>query len=173
MSLDFGTLPEWLSGIGTVGTLLIAVRVLSRERAERRADELERRAREWEREARQARLVTYWVPEEGKYGTPQVIVSNASENPVFDFSILLHREVIGSRRSIPPGQVEFPVNDAVEARELVLAFTDAEGRRWKRREHRLAKADPPPRSGAPAWWEDLQVSLGDHQRERRSRWWRW
>lgn len=50
--LDWGSVPDWLAGVGTVGTLAVAVRVLSREASDRRKQgEFARSA-----QARQVRL---------------------------------------------------------------------------------------------------------------------
>jgi hypothetical protein len=52
-TIDFGSLPDWLSGVGTVGALLLTYALLRRELDARR-DEVNDRRRA------QARLVTVW-----------------------------------------------------------------------------------------------------------------
>jgi hypothetical protein len=91
--LDWGALPDWLSGIGTVAAFFIALILLGKElNARKSAEEDRRRA--------QARLITIWWkrvvdPETGEIvepGSPDdnhfcMFVKNSSQEAVYDCSL--------------------------------------------------------------------------------------
>ncbi|RLP88208.1 hypothetical protein EAD89_17535 [Micromonospora sp. BL4] len=145
--VDWGSVPDWFGGLGTVGTLLFGVLSLRRElRARRREDRAAL--------ARQARLLSSTTRTEGK-GVLRVRVANDSDGPVFDLAAtpVVHTGDPGpGGRRVPVATVTGPVDrlDGGAAAELFinvdrsvdlsgyasatvqLCFTDQQGNRWRR-----------------------------------------
>lgn len=147
-SMPAGELAEWLSAIGTVGSLALGVWLVGREAARRRN--------------RQSRLISAWATEvhpqrsENDWGTPiaslsgassiEVTARNGSESPVYDFTVTVHHDyssTSGSTASevliLPPGQtvvwVDFailPPGGLAGLPRVSASFTDENGVRWKR-----------------------------------------
>lgn len=148
--IDWGTFPDYLSGIGTVGTLAVALWVLTRELDDRR-----------DRDAAQARLVT--VDAETASGdVVPVRVTNHSSEPIIGLEVeevswvpphgpdvrwRVPPSIMGARSSAsvtPPGEslwvpVEF-VNAAGERQGIRVpgavtvrfSFHDSRGLTWSR-----------------------------------------
>ncbi|GAB3939959.1 hypothetical protein [Micromonospora vulcania] len=145
--IDWGSVPDWFGGLGTVGTLLFGVLSLRRElRARRREDQAA--------QARQARLVSTTTRTEGK-GVLRVRVANDSDGPVFDLvatPVVHSGDPAPGGRRVPEATVTGPVDrlDGGTAAELFIAvdrsidltgyasatvqlcFTDQQGNRWRR-----------------------------------------
>jgi hypothetical protein len=158
----YGTLPDWLAALGTLGAFFAGLRLLRKELEARREDVEDRRRA-------QARLVAAWTdyqPVPGMLGPPIAtpphehvfFVRNGSEEPVYDVSVTMvakdspfagdpeaaRREdggleagAVGAYFSlVPPGEC---IRNTIPA-EIVpgpyppcsLSFTDAQERRWKR-----------------------------------------
>src|SRR6266508_3217434 len=138
ISVGSGTLPDWLAGIGTVGTLFFTLVLLLREIRSRRSG--------------QARLVAAWVKEAEDPSRPSpvlsVIVRNGSTEPVYHVWVAWYDDVAHDERGGKPGDrifqmkclpplTELPSEGKVPARMghlplLTIEFTDASGRRWRR-----------------------------------------
>lgn len=145
--IDWGSVPDWFGGLGTVGTLLFGVLSLRREiRARRREDRAAR--------ARQARLISTTARIQGG-GVLRVRVANDSDGPVFDLvaTPVVHTGPPGpGGRRVPVATVTGPVDrlDGGTSAELFvtvdrsvdltghasatveLRFTDQQGNRWRR-----------------------------------------
>jgi hypothetical protein len=160
---NWGTVPDWIAGIGTAGAFGTTALVLKRESDDRRT----RLNYERSEQARRVRLGPIESgPASGKRGihaTRHFVIkaTNASEDAIHDFSLELHvpneyevldrREARAAAEVVAVGQVvplEFTVtipwrdaNDhtipTVPVRAS-LAFTDMTGQRWIRdHTHRL------------------------------------
>jgi hypothetical protein len=92
--VEYGTLPDWLAGAGTVGALAVALFLLSQDlRARREVEEDRRRA--------QASRVVCWLESAEDVSEPlpggvmarigarhlEVVLHNGSEEPVFDCQV--------------------------------------------------------------------------------------
>jgi hypothetical protein len=154
--VEYGTLPDWLAGAGTVGALAVALVLLAHDLRARREVEEDRR---WA----QAGRVVCWlesvetVPPEplpagvmARVGARhlEVILHNGSEEPVFDCQVRVDLDpaaprtfMDGSRRfplterMLPPGQTRRPLDhpgaDLPHA-SVWMVFTDTSNRRWQR-----------------------------------------
>jgi hypothetical protein len=158
----YGTLPDWLAALGTVGAFFAGLRLLRKE-LDARLDEVE------DRRQAQARLVVAWTDIEqvkGMLGPPAaapsyefaLIVKNNSEEPVYDVRITMVSEdspfaddpeaarredgtleagaLEGRFSMVPPGERirnAIPLDVAPSPYPpCSLSFTDAQERRWKR-----------------------------------------
>ncbi|MER5262264.1 hypothetical protein ABTZ99_09315 [Actinosynnema sp. NPDC002837] len=160
MPIDMGDLPGWLEAIGTVGAFAVTTRLLWLE-LRRRREALAEQIRE------QASKVSFIQRREG----PQemgIRFSNLSHLPVR--SVTVHIEINGicresiSFNSIPPDRGDYGSPELTQwvnghARRVfestgipemkmgvVIDFTDANGRRWRRDENGYLEAlpsDPP------------------------------
>ncbi|MFC3500193.1 hypothetical protein ACFOOK_04320 [Micromonospora krabiensis] len=146
-NIDWGSVPDWFGGLGTVGTLLFGVLSVRRElRARRREDRAA--------QARQARLVSTTTRTEGG-GVLRVRVANDSDGPIFDLAAtpVVHTGQPGpDGRRVAVATVTGPLDrlDGGTAAELFVAvdrsvdltryasatvqltFTDQQGNRWRR-----------------------------------------
>lgn len=153
-SINWGSLPDWLAAIGTVGSLGVVAIGLTREVKRRREDDRAAAAERRHATARQARLVTAvaraWSPQQ-----VHVTVRNESQAPIFDVKpgllvadpetgqqtvplagrvldfVAMHRIAGGSGEL----QVALTVDEPLTAdpRAITdLIFTDANGLRWRR-----------------------------------------
>jgi hypothetical protein len=170
----WGTLPDWLAAVGTVGAFIAGLRLLQKELdARREALEDRRRA--------QARLVAAWTdmqPVPGMLGPPIAtppyehvfFVRNGSEEPVYDVSIIMVAEdsrfaddpeaamrgdgtledgaVHAHFSIVPPGE---RVRNTISAEiapspypPCALTFRDAQERRWKRYPNGRLEGHPNP-----------------------------
>ncbi|MFJ6197508.1 hypothetical protein [Micromonospora sp. NPDC092111] len=160
--IDWGSVPDWFGGLGTVGALLFGVLSLRREiRARRREDRAAR--------ARQARLVSASARIEGG-GVLRVRVANDSDGPVFDLAVAPEVPTAdsGAGAVVPVAAVTGPVDrlnghrdgelfvtvdrsvdlTAYASATVELRFTDQQGNRWRRRggqEPELDLGAEPPR----------------------------
>lgn len=159
-AVEYGTVPDWIAGIGTAAATIFAAVAINREVQRRR----EEQAAEF---SHQARRVLCWLdvieaPEHegrtmprmpGQPPRPQpalaVIIRNGSEEPVLDCKFhvevdpdaLARIEDVGRRRLafeepiIPPGDMQrtvyLPISVRTSAR-VWMVFTDTNGTRWSR-----------------------------------------
>jgi hypothetical protein len=159
--LDWGTVPDWLAGIGTLAAFFVALRVLAKE-LEARLEQAEDRRRE------QARLVSAWVstPEDDLPPEFTLIVRNGSNEPVYQVKASMvpydspygsdpedgtgqPRSVVETSEILPPGkdwQTYFDPRSRIVPGPVSMSFTDAAGRRWTRYpDGRLVEPDRPQR----------------------------
>jgi hypothetical protein len=160
LRVEYGTLPDWLAGAGTVGALAVALVLLSQDlRARREVEEERRRA--------QASRVVCWLESvedtadfTPTYGaivtlTPSdhldVVLHNGSEEPVFDCQVHVDLDPSAptratapswgwrltlTERMIPPGRTRRPVwelpGDDLPHTSAWMVFTDTNNQRWQR-----------------------------------------
>jgi hypothetical protein len=141
---NYGTLPDWLAGVGTVGTLAFSLWLFARQQADRRLA--------------QAQMVSAWptAPEPTPTGGGVIFavkVKNASTEPVYDVRATMvpydspHADnpeaatgQVGTttvRMPILPGGEELesgvdPIRTGILPGAVGLSFTDAQGIRWQR-----------------------------------------
>ncbi|MEH1167209.1 hypothetical protein V6V47_17675 [Micromonospora sp. CPCC 205539] len=144
-AVDWGSVPDWFGGVGSIASVLFVYLGLRREIRARRTDDLRFRAT-------QARLVSAVAEIRGN-SVLRVIVANESDAPVLDVTVL--------PRLVPPDDPDgTPVDLAaakqvrrIQGREsqelfvtstaehrlraadtvlLDLTFTDHDGNRWRR-----------------------------------------
>jgi hypothetical protein len=134
--LQYGTVPEWMAAIGTVGTLVVALYILMRELKQFRGER-------WDERRRQARLIAAWIELDPRRSTVSPYVRNLSDEPVMDIKVIAPTPVAGDivvmeRDLVPPRET---VGDQVKVVEdvakrnkqsCVVLFTDAKGHRWRR-----------------------------------------
>jgi hypothetical protein len=151
---SYGTLPDWLAALGTVGAFAVTYALLRKEQQARREDQDDRRRA-------QARLIAAWTtrstplydPSSGR-GRLEFRIRNGSEEPVYDVLMMMvprqsafaddpveanfHTEesaVLVELPILPPNHVEerdLRVEGGLARGRLGLAFTDTADRRWKR-----------------------------------------
>lgn len=133
--IQYGSVPDWLAALGTIGAMVAALVLLQKEQAAQQArDEDVRRE--------QARLVWALV-REGSSGY-EVTVANDSAQPIYDCGVSAD-----DGRSVVPGIME-PRSRVMQvwardkdldpklktissnALPITLTFRDANGLRWKR-----------------------------------------
>lgn len=147
--MDWGSIPDWIAGVGTAGALLLTWRLLKHELEASRAERQARATDELRREADQAACVSSWLEDldpqiHGAQGWV-VWVSNSSSSPVYNCLVEVS-EILGDGdqrahfSSVPPGR---PLSARL-SRELFggvvtigdcntqVRFTDASGRHWQR-----------------------------------------
>jgi hypothetical protein len=155
--IDLGSLPDWLSGVGTVLAFFFGLRLLGKElQAHREADQDRRRM--------QARRVAAWYEErtadaEGVQRGPVLRLENGSDEPVYICAVLFaapHAETWGAtthdewRRAIgatgaingargavmlPPGNAkswELAEEELTAPVPVFLMFRDTQGIAWSR-----------------------------------------
>jgi hypothetical protein len=179
--IDWGTAPDWLAAIGTVGALAFALVLFARDQEDRRR-------------AQASRVVSWLVVEPTMSSvTPGVdlptaprivgyhseaVLHNGSVEPVFDCRVQVDLEppvtvtttpddtwrFTLTERMLPPGQTRRRLRDLRESdlpdAYVWMVFTDASNRRWQRshtgRLSRLAEAakrpDAPARVGCGVLW---------------------
>jgi hypothetical protein len=181
VAVNYGTLPDWLAAIGTVGALAFALVLFARDQEDRR------RA--------QARRVVCWLVVEpttssfrpgieGPTTTSivgdhlEALLHNGSEEPVFDCRVQVDLDprqastagpdsnwrLVLTERMLPPGRTprplwELPGRDLPHA-NVWMVFTDANNQRWQRshtgRLSRLVdvaeRASPSTRVGCGVRW---------------------
>lgn len=144
--MDWGDVPTWLGAIGTVGTLVAAIFVVSREqRAAARNDD--------ERRRNQASQVAAWARIEpgGRIGglEVQLYVRNASKQPVYDVLAAIQDGGTGegvatdSLAVLPPGETEVRAqagalrhflrdSKVTGSPAVTMSFRDSAGQAWQR-----------------------------------------
>jgi hypothetical protein len=149
----WGTLPDWIGGIGTAGALLIAAAVLSREVGARREEKLEG-------EKHLARLVSVFVQSVGHAGGSDTVdvagrLWNRSDAPIWKVAVRLYvnGEPVPDRvHEVPcilpsdeiPVAVNFPDAPCPAPGthyQLEATFKDDELRRWRRYGPELERLD--------------------------------
>lgn len=139
VGVDYGSVPDWLQGVGTVLALFVGFSVLRREQTHRLRE--------------QAAQVAAWLeqrPDRGE-GAYAVVVNNASALPVFAATVIANE---GGGRDpqwahypvlAPGARPEFgPVFDPVAG--LIVTFNDSFGRGWTRDELGVLRRD------SRRWW---------------------
>lgn len=140
--ISWGTVPDWVAAIGTVGSLFTALYLLKQEIGERK------RLLAF-RETQAARAVSAWCQfEDDKY---ILFARNGGEEPIYDCMVYAHplgAEALAEGRThglevlfgtIPPGAT---LDDRTHSQALQsdrfgfppveVEFTDAQGRHWRR-----------------------------------------
>jgi hypothetical protein len=150
-AIDWGSVPDWLASIGTVGALLLTYRLLRHELAAWRADRVEQEHQRGEALRAQARTVASWIEDVSNDGESVWIayVSNSSAAPVFSCEIQvtepLHPQdgpTPGAFFAVVPpgGQRSWRLDRAwfsdeaetIHALNTQVRFTDSQGRHWRR-----------------------------------------
>lgn len=162
MSVDWGTVPDWLAGTGSLFALIFAaVAVVVTRRTyhiESERDRVNAEARTVQQafaRRAQAALVSAWwgQTQDGQWGA---FVRNASETPVYQVyaTVVSADGNVDSHKFhyvvVPPSNVAIfcAVGDGASAQSLVvrrvkLSFTDAAGVRWLRGQYgRLTELEP-------------------------------
>jgi hypothetical protein len=166
-SIDWGSVPDWVGGIGTAGSLILVSVGLRREIRRQRGEEDNSKAA-------QARLVYAKVKPLGEEVT-EVTIRNASTGPVFQVEMTLVGPAPDGGRPVPirPAPAEVPVDDdgrmdAGEVNQFYvtltqdhqpqrvtgvdLSFIDQAGIPWTRRlgsePPEMVLSAPPPRWAA-------------------------
>lgn len=175
LGLDWGTVPDWLVGVGTVGTLVAAVSTLAKDRAESRRQRMYQRsaqAREVHLGSVQRKSVSGVVGQQMRMSYT-VAVTNQSAEVIHDVKLALwimpaaalYDQARPARRVelpvLPPGetltcQLDTVVKDVRgqgpvdhECR-VEASFTDLSGQRWIRGpDYRLRSAEAASRPPLP------------------------
>ena len=146
--IDWGTAPDWLSGVGTVGTLAVAVGVLARESTDRRRrDEYARSA-----QARQVHLgpVTPGGASgrQGSYMdmTYSIAVTNSSDDAIHNVGLSLgvHPESVQIGTSRMLGTSSLRVKKEVLAAGEVLPLTGTVRINWDQKAAEVASHEMRP-----------------------------
>lgn len=152
MSINWGSVPDWVGAVGTVGALAAAVMVFAAELRHRREERKDA-------EKDQARLVAAWIegPAESTItsSNPEVTfrvrILNRSDLPVYNCLTRLewpgnpaaHHQILGA---VAPGtdrELILGIKWTTAASNwptLSLGFTDAAGRHW--RQYGAGKLEP-------------------------------
>jgi hypothetical protein len=150
--INWGSVPDWLAGIGAVAALFFLAVALLREIRARRADEARRDAERRDHEARHARRISIAVLRASGLSL-ELEIANDSDGPIFDVvpayegpdvrnPIRIARIPAGeaTRASVGSSTLLTTGADVVP----VVTFTDVDGLRW-----RLAAGERPVRELAP------------------------
>lgn len=116
---------DWLTAIGTVGAVIVALLIAWNERRKRRV----------EREERQARLISAWADADLIGVSDPGHCRNSSEMPILDVRISGgYPGHIKQGMCLLPGEtLVFPVKHKfTESHVLCIDFTDANSIRWRR-----------------------------------------
>lgn len=148
-TLQYGSVPDWLSAFGTLIAVFGLLREVSLSRRDRRvalAENLERDAQELQsKREEQVRRVSCWLEDGEEHQdlrNATAVVSNASEMAIYQAELHLvgAPDIPGRRiRVIPPtSRVKAPAwlalrLPATSNVEVELHFLDARGVRWIRR----------------------------------------
>lgn len=146
--VDWGTVPDWVAGIGTAGALIFTG-LLFRHELNRASDERQAALqRETDREAEQAGAISSWIEldertEMGSFW--RVVVGNASTAAVYNCLVEATEYPDGEIESyamatIPPGSPQSANLNPDRFRHVrtspainsQVRFTDAHGRHWLR-----------------------------------------
>jgi hypothetical protein len=140
--LTWGDVPSWLSALGTIGAVIVALGLASRSDRRREQDHVRR----------QAELVTAWIYHEDIAGAEvvRIIVRNASNQCVYELVANLvtsqgafRKTAIGLRLTfggvvgqVPPGTVRRTIRSVGGGMHkhfaVEIAFRDAAGHCWVR-----------------------------------------
>jgi hypothetical protein len=138
--IDWGSVPDWLAGIGAVAALLFLAVALLREIRARRTDEARRDAERRDYETRHARRVSVTVLHASGLSL-ELEIANDSDGPIFD--VVPAYEGPDVRNPVRIARI--PASDVTRASvgssallttgaEVVpiVTFTDVDGLRWRR-----------------------------------------
>jgi hypothetical protein len=166
LDVNLGTLPDWLAAAGTVGAFWVTYLLLRKEQKARREFEDENRQA-------QARLVSAWITfprQAGPHSAVHVadlVVKNMSEEPVYDLraTLIPHSKLPEDdpEGAMGPDVIRFhfgimPPEERGTTRikdvpseplAVILAFTDAHGREWRRFHNGDLTGPTLPPPGAP------------------------
>jgi hypothetical protein len=137
IAADWGSIPDWIGAIGTVGTLAAGVIILRDQITLLRAEAAQIRQA-------QAQSISAWTARADPSRDALVLVlRNGSAQPVYNLMVFAldasERTVLLRAMSpVPPGHHEtLPITRALHASAsgdlLELEFDDAQGRTWVRR----------------------------------------
>jgi hypothetical protein len=160
---EWGTVAEWISGLGTIGALLLTFFLLRHELQQAREDRKQAAEREAERQTDQAGRVAAWARQDTFPNRPPeitVLVRNASASPVYNVLVEVSESLGDAQAShfwhpVPPGETVserlIPAEWAHIANlgevNTQLRFTDSQGRHWLRNWYgELERQDQAPRS---------------------------
>lgn len=150
-AVDWGSVPDWIAGVGSVIAMLLAVGGLLYEMHNRRLADAKAAAERRAAEANQARLVSVEVRVRGDGHRAELTLRNDSTAPIRTVAPVLYWAEAGGAWRIPklsnntPLAVLGPHESATSLAEIAtgesgppapaavraaVAFTDAEGRRW-------------------------------------------
>ncbi|BEL04125.1 hypothetical protein Q0Z83_023160 [Actinoplanes sichuanensis] len=151
-AVDWGSVPDWIAGIGSVFATLLAVSGLLYEMHKRRLTEARAAAERRAAEANQARLVSVQARVRGDGHRAELILRNDSAAPIRTVTPVLYWADTDGTWRIPrlssngsPQAVLGPHESATSFAEVAfgepgppepaavrtaVAFTDATGRRW-------------------------------------------
>ena len=135
VAVAWGTVPDWLAAVGTVGALGVALVLLAKElRARREASE--------DRVREHARYVAAWLDEPPSSSPALLLLHNGGQEPAYEcivkwtqggydepqqlaaFAVLPPGETLGAPVTTPAFMSLLP--------PLTIFFTDARGIRWQR-----------------------------------------
>lgn len=137
-NMNWGSVPDWLAAVGTVGALFVALALLCREMKDRRhAAEMADR--------KPADGVFAWVEPRTDAGGWQTFVLNRSDQPVYDAVVYFTPltdpplpTVESVWGTVPPGDPrpgdrfgDHPT-DLFGIPTVEIEFTDGRGRHWRR-----------------------------------------
>jgi len=150
-AVNWGSVPDWIAGVGSVMAMLLAISGLLYEMHKRRLSDAEAAAERRAAEANQARLVSVEVRVRGEGHRAELGLRNDSAAPIRTMAPILYWADAGGAWRIPklsngtPLAVLGPHESATLLAEVAtgesgppgptavraaVAFTDAEGRRW-------------------------------------------
>jgi hypothetical protein len=146
----WGTLPDWIAALGTVGALFAGLRLLRKELETRREDVEDRRRA-------QARLVAAWAsPPERRHDRTKdtsawvfyVLTRNGSDEPVRNVTVTFYRPPSSQPSSLEPVfRMRYPVlspqtteewgplpaeRDPLVGPPVAIVFRDSQGYMWQR-----------------------------------------
>lgn len=137
--VDWGTVPDWFAGVGTVGALIIALVLLKNEMADRK-----RVAESHDRKPADA--IFAWVQPRTDAGGWEAYVMNRGDGPVYDAVVYYTPltdpplpTVESVWGTIPPGDARPGDRYADHPTDLFgippveIEFTDGRGRHWRRK----------------------------------------
>jgi hypothetical protein len=145
-AIAWGSLPEWIAAIGTVGALAVALVLL-------KAELDDARLRRGEEVRAQARRVLAWIEYTGDH--PEVVIRNASDAPIYNVEATATetagqhfehgRTSVSRSKVLPPGDTErSEVYEPGQWAWVNVWFTDSAENHWIRSgDGRLTKVDEP------------------------------
>lgn len=152
--IQWGTLPEWVAALGTVGAFSVALLLLGRQMAALRASEEDRRKRQ------AFNVGAWWEPIKNGH-IYRFHVRNANPTPIYSCLVILRAvyKPVGAAIMSISVPVVAPNDTAIEDRpaaeihpddvrgaSVELGFTDSDGRHWRRhRDGTLAELSEPMR----------------------------
>jgi hypothetical protein len=135
LAVAWGTIPDWLAAVGTVGALGVALVLLAKELRARR-EAIEDRVRE------HARYVAAWLGEQPSSSPGLLAVHNGGQEPAYECIVKWTHSgydeppQLAAFAVLPPGETMHatvtPPAFMSLLPPLTIFFTDARGIRWRR-----------------------------------------